>query len=144
MRSLAVFLTLFLTLSVITQSQAQCKTFTKRKCMSELDGYNHNGQYNGAVMFEGEEASLNQTFYAGQKYRIRACIQEVISEKAYFEVYDYRGNLLHTTDGQVAQFDFAVETTQQLKIRVVIPDMGTGNGMKKNGCVSIIVGFQNT
>jgi hypothetical protein len=122
--------------------QAQCKTFTKKKCIGELEDYNSNGQYNGAVMFEAEEATLMQTFYSGQKYRLFICAQPSI-ENLFFEVKDYRNTLLYTSERTGSNiFDFDVESTQQLKIRIVVPDGGSGSQIKKNGCVSVLVGFK--
>ena len=124
------------------EGQAQCKTFTKKKCIGELSDYNSNGPYNGAVMFEGEEATLMQTFYSGQKYRLFICGQPSI-EGLFFEVKYYRNAVLYTSEGTGSNmFDFDVESTQQLKIRIVVPDGGSGSQIKKNGCVSVLVGFK--
>lgn len=124
-------------------SQAQCKSFTKKNCMAQLDGYTGNGQYNGAVLFEGEEATLVQTFYSGKDYRLYVCSHATIKDSIYFEVSDYRKNTLFSSqDKEESYFDFSVESTQQLNIRVVVPEMGTNNELKKNGCVSILVGFK--
>ena len=58
-RTIQLTLALFILLAGISESaSAQCKNFTKKKCLSELSEYTGNGQYNGAVMFEGEEATL--------------------------------------------------------------------------------------
>lgn len=124
---------------------AQCRNFTKRKCMKDLGEYFSNGQYNGAVMFQGEEASLMQTFYSEQQYRIAVCTHEVIAEGMFFEVYDYQKNLLYTSkETGLEVFDFNVESTQQLNIRIVIPDdPNSSNQIKRNGCVSVLVGFLN-
>tara|TARA_B110000046_G_scaffold114886_1_gene122083 strand:- start:7006 stop:7344 length:339 start_codon:yes stop_codon:yes gene_type:complete len=111
--------------------------------MKDLGEFNSNGQYNGAVMFQGEEATLMQTFYSGQKYKLMICSQSSISESLFFEVQDYRNNLIYSSDGtDKNDFEFDVESTQQLKIRIVIPDNVSGSQIKKNGCVSVIVGFQ--
>jgi len=124
--------------------QAQCKNFTKKKCITQLDDYTGNGQYNGAVMFEGEEAKLTQTFYSGKDYRLFVCAYPSISDSIYFDITDYSKNLLFTSkDADEPLFDFSVESTQQLNIKVVVPDMGTTNELKKNGCVSILVGFKD-
>lgn len=124
-------------------ASAQCKSFTKKNCREPLEDYTGNGQYNGATMFEGEEATLSQTFYSGQEYRLFVCSHESISDSLYFEVMDYRKNVLYSSRGKEEKiFDFSLESTQQLKIRVVVPDLGTANNLKKNGCVSIMVGFK--
>lgn len=135
-------LTLGLTLP--QSSLGQCKSFTKKNCLSELDGYTGNGQYNGAVMFEGEAASLVQPFYSGKDYRLFVCSHDAISDSLFYEVRDYKKQLLFSSkDAGTPKFDFSVESTQQLYITIIVPDMGTANELKKNGCVSILVGFKD-
>ncbi|MEX2596173.1 MAG: hypothetical protein WEC59_04520 [Salibacteraceae bacterium] len=143
----AIVITLFVTFSAMLFSyqhaQAQCKAFTKKKCLDVLEGYTGNGQYNGAVMFEGEEATLSQTFYSGKEYRLFVCAYPSIKDSIYFEVTDYRKELLYSSKGKDEQiFDFSVESTQQLYVRMIVPKMGTSNELKKNGCVSVLVGFK--
>jgi hypothetical protein len=134
---------LLLALAVPQFASAQCKSFTKKNCREPLEDYTGNGQYNGAVMFEGEEATLSQTFYSGQDYRLFVCSQPSISDSLYFEVMDYRKNVLYSSRNSGEKvFDFTLESTQQLKMRVVVPSLGTANNLKKNGCVSIMVGFK--
>jgi hypothetical protein len=124
-------------------AQSQCKSFTKKHCLSELTEYTGNGQYNGAVMFEGESASLVQTFYSGKDYRLFVCSHESIRDSLYFEVKDYKRQVIFSSKEKKAKyFDFSVEATQQLYININVPEMGTGNELKKNGCVSILVGFK--
>jgi hypothetical protein len=139
-----IIITLILFSTLSTEANAQCKGFTKRNCAGELKNYNDNGQYNGAVMFEGEEATLMQTFYSNQEYRLFVCTQESIEEGMYFEVKDYRNNLIYSSQGKNSKvFDFNVESTQQLKVEVIVPGKGAGaTQIKKNGCVSILVGFK--
>jgi hypothetical protein len=56
---------------------------------------------------------------------------------------DYRKNVLYSSRNSGEKvFDFTLESTQQLKMRVVVPSLGTANNLKKNGCVSIMVGFK--
>lgn len=138
-----VLATIALFIGASLDAHAQCKSFTKKKCMKNLGEFTSNGQYNGAVMFEGEEASLMQTFYSDKKYRLLVCTHPAITEGMFFEVMDYRNNLIYTSEGKDSEvFDFNVESTQQLKIRIVIPDGKSGSQIKKNGCVSVVVGFQ--
>jgi len=140
---LPTLLLIVTTLGFSNQADAQCKSFTKRMCLSELEGYTNNGQYNGAVLFEGEAASLVQTFYSGKDYRLYVCAHEAISDSLYYEVRDYKKTLIHTSKGAESNiFDFSVESTQQLYLTIKVPDMGTGNELKKNGCVSVLVGFK--
>ena len=95
-------------------------------------------------MFEGEEATLSQTFYSGQDYRLFVCSQPSISDSLYFEVMDYRKNVLYSSRNSGEKvFDFTLESTQQLKMRVVVPSLGDRKSTRlKNGWVSIMVGFK--
>jgi len=144
-RTIQLTLALIIMLAGISESAtAQCKNFTKKQCLSELSDYTGNGQYNGAVMFEGEEASLVQTFYSGKDYRLFVCAHPAIADSLFFEVRDYRKQLIFSSKEKGSNsFDFSVEFTQQLFIKVAVPEMGTANELKKNGCVSILVGFKD-
>jgi len=123
---------------------SQCKTFTKSQCMDLLENYTGNGQYNGAVMFEGEEATMMQTFYSNQSYRVVVCGQKPIADSLYFEVMDYRNKLIYSSHKtHSSTFDFNVESTQQLKIRLIVPHGRKEEQLKENGCVSVLVGFKN-
>lgn len=125
-------------------AEAQCKSFTKKQCLEAMEGYTGNGQFNGAVMFEGETAALVQTFYSGKDYRLFVCAHDAIADSLYFEVTDHKKQLIFSSKGKHSQvFDFKVASTQQLYIRIVVPTMGNFNELKKNGCVSILVGFKD-
>lgn len=131
-------------LSISTVVSAQCKAFTKTQCADLLGNYTSNGQYNGAVMFEGEQATMVQTFYSNQDYRLVVCPQNSIADSVYFEVMDYRNSLLYSSrKSRSRTFDFNVESTQQLKVRIIVSRMSLGDQLKKNGCVSVLVGFKN-
>jgi len=94
-------------------------------------------------MFEGEAASLVQTFYSGKDYRLYICSHDAISDSLFYEVRDYKKNLLFSSkDEGTTMFDFSVESTQQLYLTIIVPDMDTANELKKNGCVSILIGFK--
>lgn len=141
---LPTLLSCFILIGVVGEGFAQCKGFTKRKCIAELGDYTGNGQYNGAVMFEGEEATMVQTFYSGKDYRLFVCSHPAIADSLYFEVTDYSRNMIFSSkESGDAFFDFSLESTRQLNIKVIVPDLGTSNELKKNGCVSILVGFKD-
>ncbi len=144
MKKLATLLVLFM-LGNIVYTHAQCKLFTKKRCLDMIDGYTNNGQYNGALLFEGDEATMIQTFYSRQDYRLAVCSQSILSDSVYFEVLDFGDNLLYSSRGKESNiWDFNLESTQQLKVHVVVPRLRSSNSMKQNGCVSILVGFRNS
>ena len=76
-----------------TTADAQCRSFTKKNCLSSLDGYIQNDNYNSAILIPGDEAELMLTFLAGQDYRLIVCSHPVLGEVAY-EINDASGKRL--------------------------------------------------
>lgn len=145
MKRFSVLILISLLVSVCFEAQAQCKEYTKKHCFSLLEDYINTGAYNGAIMHEGEEAELTQTFYEGQEYRLLVCANDSISEILFFEVLNADGDILYSSEETKSnKFDFGVETTQALKVRIVAPNVGTDLKKKKSGCISILVGFKGT
>lgn len=126
-------------------SQAQCKNFAKKVCKLELAPYVHDGNYNAAILTEGEDAELFKTFYAGQEYRIAVCSSESLPP-VEFLVMDVDRNVLYTNakDNFSTSWDFKVEATQQLIILVKVPaGEGDDDGLELNsGCVAIMFGLK--
>ena len=145
MKHFTTILLLMLGLSAFFESNAQCKVFTKEHCFTQLDGYINTGSYNGAVMTEGEEATLTQTFYEGQEYRLVVCTQESLADIVFFEIINFNDEVIFSSQESGTNiFDFSIESTQMLKIRVKAPHTDRGSAPKKNGCISIVVGFKGT
>ena len=121
----------------------QCKSFTKNECKPKLSPYIYNGQLNSAVLSEGDVAELLLTFYGGQDYRINICSHETLG-KIQFQVFDTEKNLLfdNTKNDLRNTWDFKSNSTQQLIVRVTVPEEKNRSGMVQNGCVSILVGFK--
>ncbi|QKG80492.1 MULTISPECIES: hypothetical protein [Tenuifilum] len=124
-------------------ANAQCKNFAKKICKLELAPYVHDGNYNAAILTEGEEAELFKTFYAGQEYRISVCGSDALS-KIEFIVMDVDRNVLYTNakDDFATSWDFKVENTQQLIIMVKVPVASDSNEELKSGCVAIMFGLK--
>ena len=122
--------------------RAQCKTYTKKECMPLLKPYIHNGQMNNITLFPGEDASLVQTFYSGQNYRIQLCAQENLGDSVYFNVITEEGQLVYSTRNEdILYWDFKIANTQNLKITVVVPNLVPVAEIEQNGCIAILVGF---
>lgn len=138
-------LSLILSLSVLfaLSSNAQCKSFTKRKCVPELVPYKFNESFNAATLAPGEEAEVNLTFYSGQEYRIVVCSQPIIGD-VNWKVVDGSNNIVFESFADEPQnsFDLKVMDTQQLKVHVWVPDQKTANELVHTGCVAILVGFK--
>lgn len=124
---------------------AQCKGFAKKVCKSELIPYIHDGNFNAAMLTEGEEADFYKTFYADQQYRLVICGAESLPP-VEFKVMDANKNILFSNKEHnlVKNWDFKLESSQQLRIVVKVPT----NGQKKaediqSACVAIMIGFKD-
>lgn len=122
-------------------SSAQCKSFTKKKCLPELGEYVFNGQLNAAVLSRGDEAELMLSFYSKQKYRMFVGAEEQLGVVA-FEILDTDRNIIYKSkEDENNVFDFQVPSTQQLIVRVLVPGERTKHSLDFQGCVSVLVGF---
>ena len=139
-----IFISLFvIILSIgLHSAQAQCNSFTKKKCMPGLSPYIHNGQLNSTSLTPGETAELVMSFHAGQEYRVLTCAQEVLGE-VWFRILDSQHNpLFNSKEAKENKFDFNVATSQQLIVEVNVPSQKSNHGIVEEGCVSVLVGFK--
>lgn len=132
-----------LTFSALS-SEAQCKNFAKKVCKLELAPFIHDGNFNAAILTEGEDAELFKTFYAGQEYRISVCGSESLT-KVEFQVLDVQRKVLYSnaTKNFAPSWDFKVEATQQLIILVKVHN--NPNSLPEelsSGCVAIMFGLK--
>ena len=141
--TLSIFL-LFTAIGMVTQADAQCKRFTQKNCLPALSPYTNNGQINSTTLHEGDSASMNMTFYSLLEYRLMVCTHPVLGEGAFFRVKDDGGEILYSSEGKSPNYwDFRVNSTQDLRIDVVIPeDQERVTDMPPSGCVSIVLGFK--
>lgn len=125
-------------------ANAQCKNFAKKICRLELTPYIHDGNYNAAILTEGEEAELFKTFYAGQEYRMAVCGSESLP-KVQFTVMTVDRKVLYNNanDNYSNIWTFNVDATQQLIVVVKVPAENTADADELNsGCVSIMFGLK--
>lgn len=124
--------------------QSQCKHFAKQVCQKELAPYIHNGNYNAAILTEGETAEMYKTFYAKQQYRIYICESSAMP-KIHFQVLDVNRNVLYDnkTNGYKMKWDFIPESSQQLIISLKVEDgENDSEGDPISGCVAIMIGIK--
>lgn len=112
-----------------------------------MEGYVQNDSFNSAVLIPGDEAELLLTFYEGKDYRLLVCAHPVLGE-VDFEVMDTSEDMIYTSrsdDGadKGNQFDFKVASTQQLIVRIRIPENETSTTLIHEGCVSVMVGSKD-
>src|SRR3972149_6170821 len=119
-------------------SFSQCKGFVKKQ-IPKLAPFIHNGQINSSILLSGDHAELTLTFYSGQTYRIMVSGQETLGD-VFFIMHDASKSQLFSSkdQGKTDYWDFTVESTQQLTIEVMVPDVDAPSGLVPSGCVSIL------
>jgi hypothetical protein len=138
----AIFV-LFILMVIPLTGQSQCKHFAKQVCKKELTPYIHDGNYNAAILTEGESAEMYKTFYAGQNYRIFICGSSVLPN-IQFQILDVNRNVLFDNSNHefIEKWDFIPESSQQLIISLKV---GSNEGESEepvSGCVAIMIGIK--
>jgi len=123
---------------------AQCKSFAKKVCKLELTPYIHDGNFNAAVLTEGEDAELYKTFYAGQNYRIYICGSEALPD-IEFQVLDVNRNVLYDNrkNNYSRLWDFKLQSSQQLIISLRVKNSEVESDELISGCVAIMFGIKD-
>lgn len=138
-----IILTTLLISIATTASFGQCKSFTKNVCRPELTPYIANENFNSTMLIPGDEAEINLTFYEGQEYRLLVCGHPVLGNIDYRVYDDKKTQLFASTDKEGEKFfDFKVQATQQLTVRVNVPVKESATELIHEGCVSIMVGYK--
>lgn len=123
--------------------KSQCKSFAKKVCKLELTPYIHDGNFNAAILTEGEDAELYKTFYAGQNYRIYICASEALPD-IEFQVLDVNRNVLYDNrkNDYSRIWDFKLESSQQLIISLRVKNSEVESDELFSGCVAIMFGIK--
>jgi len=123
---------------------AQCKSFAKKVCKLELTPYIHDGNFNAAVLTEGEDAELYKTFYAGQNYRIYICGSDALPD-IEFQVLDVNRNVLYDNrkNDYSRLWDFKLQSSQQLIISLRVKNSEEETDELISGCVAIMFGIKD-
>ncbi len=123
--------------------KTQCKSFAKKVCKLELTPYIHDGNFNAAILTEGEDAELYKTFYSGQNYRIYICGSAALPD-IEFQVLDVNRNVLY--DNRKSNYsriwDFKLESSQQLIISLRVRNNEEEADELISGCVAIMFGIK--
>ena len=111
-----------------------------------LAGYVQNDNYNSAVLVPGDEAELLLTFYANKQYRMVLCGHPRLGN-VDFEVLDVNQELIYASKDATTEdkniFDFKMATTQQLIVRIRVPEATQESAIIPEGCVSVMIGFKD-
>lgn len=138
-----VFVILTVLALVPLYGNAQCKSFAKKVCKLELTPYIHDGNYNAAILTEGEDAELYKTFYAGQNYRIYICGSDALPD-IEFQVLDVNRNVLYDNrkNDYSRIWDFKLQASQQLIISLRVKNSEEETDELISGCVAIMFGIK--
>ena len=153
-----IIISVFLAFIIQTVSMAQCHEYIETIAESELEPYILDGNFVSPIVTEGETVTLTRTFLAGQSYKIAICGMEmffkeitITEEKTVlFKNFgkDSEDKMVTTPDGTTFQlyglnfFELTPDHTMNLKIKVKITPFQGGGGLKLEGCLGILVGFQ--
>lgn len=136
------FLTSFIVALVLVMpltSNAQCRAFTKNRCLPLLEGYIQNDNYNSAMLVPGDEAEILLTFYGGKEYRLAVCAHPILGVVDY-EITDTSGeSVFKGNSDSSGKFDFKMANTQQLIVKLRVPVQQTTISSHE-GCVSVMIG----
>jgi hypothetical protein len=153
-----IVISVLLAFIIQTVSMAQCHEYIETIAESELEPYILDGNFVSPIVTEGETVTLTRTFLAGQSYKIAICGMEmffkeitITEEKTVlFKNFgkDSEDKMVTTSDGTTFPlyglnfFEFTPDHTMNLKIKVKITPFQGGGGLKLEGCLGILVGFQ--
>ena len=144
MRKLSnIIFILIIFLAIPLSGKSQCKHFAQQVCKQELAPYIHDGNYNAAILTEGESAEMYKTFYANQNYRIHICGSSVFPP-IHFQILDVNRNVLYDNekDDYAPNWDFMPESSQQLIISLKVKNSDENSEEPVSGCVAIMIGIK--
>jgi len=138
-----IIISLLILVGTWQNSNAQCNDYAKNVCKELLKPYIHDGNYNVAVLSEGEKAELYKTFYTGQEYRVAICAQEPLIG-VEFVIKNEVGKILYYNkhDKYNSTWDFKIDGTQQMIISIKVLE-DNNKKVKNKGCVAIMFGLKD-
>jgi len=136
-------LVLFIFALIPFTSHSQCKHFAKQVCKKELSPYIHDGNYNAAILTEGETAEMYKTFYSGQNYRVYICGSNILPD-LQFQILDVNRNVLfdNSNHDYIEKWDFVPQSSQQLIISLKVGNSEGESEEPVSGCVAIMIGIK--
>lgn len=145
MKKLKTILFISFLMGFTVNGMAQCKRFTKNKCLNEMEPYMSNGQLNAAMMLSGEQAEVGLNFNKALSYRLIVCADSYF-EGLKYQLVDESGTVFlkdSIAKGSNSSVkDIKVENSGPLQLQLQTPLRESTTGIKRNGCVSILIGFK--
>ena len=133
------------TLMMFSQlSSAQCRTYGRNTCESDLEDYMLNGRMYGGYMVQGQETELFVVLSAGQKYRLVGCTKPALG-KVWIQLLDSKGKVVfdNTEHNLVQTWDFTVKATQEFRIKTFIPDPKGKTSQPLRDCSIMLIGSKS-
>lgn len=123
-------------------ANSQCFEFAKELARTQLAPYIHDGNYNTAVLNEGQEAEIHKTFFAGQKYRILVGKEDNLPN-IEFKIFNPKHQLLfsNSNNKEIDSWDFQLEESQKLIISLKVLKKENPGQEPISGCISILIGL---
>lgn len=122
----------------IWQLSAQCDStaYMARTFMS--DDFVPDGQSYRALIFDGQIAEFETTFYGNSTYRI-AAFSGMEKEQLIFSLYDQENNLLFSNEEHLNSpyWDFEIESTLDVRLEAQLDKT-----KQSSGCAVLLVGFE--
>jgi hypothetical protein len=137
------FFALVLLLLNFGTGYSQCRKFAKEECKPKLEGYTHDGNYNGVVLNLGEEVELHKAFFSDQKYRI-VVSQEDHLPPVHLKIMNSELEVIYDNQKHnfIDTYDFELKEAANLIISVKLPDEKINKEYPRNGCVAILFGMK--
>ena len=133
----------FALLASASASFSQCKSWIKSDCRPLLEEYTGHRFINDTRLQPGDETQIMLTFYARQQYRLVVCHEEQLGD-VHFIVSDTDENaIFDSSTSENSYFDFKVGATQQLLVKIVIPEKeNLVDNYAVWGCVAVVTGIK--
>lgn len=112
-------------------------------CKPQLGGYVFSGKPATTILSPGDESEIMLTFYSKQEYKIVVCMQPLLAA-ATFEVVDMEDNsIFDSKQTKANSFEFKMGATQQLKVKIHIPEAKNMVDNYDMACLSVLVGIKH-
>jgi hypothetical protein len=102
------------------------------------DDFVPDGQSYRALIFDGQVAEFETTFFANSTYRI-AAFSGMEKEQLIFSLYDQENNLLFSNEEHQNSpyWDFEIESTLDVRLEAKLDKT-----KQSSGCAVLLVGFE--
>ncbi len=124
-----------------SEARGQCSSFARAVVKPDLTPYVHDGNYNAAILGEGEAIVLRKTVFNGQKYRL--VVKGVPDLPGVrFRLVDENDNILfdNANHDYVSHWDFDVQGTRTLSVEVAVLE-DEASEKTTGGCVAVLFGL---